>query len=378
MSARQGGVPVGTAQFDEIFGYDAANYLNWEQFCSQAIAAADRARLREQDRAAWAGERPAAIEFAFVRGNDDARRVAMREVDVVRDEAGRIVSLLDVIRDVTDLRLAEARSLELNRELELRVAQRTRELIDVNRELEAFAYSVSHDLRTPLRAIDWLAQAVLRDPAITASLDGRERIEAIVGSVTHMSELVEDLLRFSRIGRQRLRRVEIDLNAVIALIIEDLRNANGKAPFRIEVGPLPPLRGDPTLVRTLFQNLLDNAVKFSRTTPGATIRVGSFLAENDPEGPPVYFVRDNGVGFDMRFADKLFGVFQKLHKRQSFGGTGIGLAIVQRVAHRHGGTVWASSTPGQGATFFFRLGESLDSSQSEKPGRDAGAERPMS
>jgi PAS domain S-box-containing protein len=358
----------GSPQFHAIFGVESDGVGDWADFWREAVSADDRARLAVQDAAVWAGEEPHPIEFGFVRGLDGAHRVARREVDIVRDEAGEPVALIGVASDVTELRLAEARARELNRELELRVALRTEQLQLANGELQAFAYSVSHDLRTPLRAIDWLAHSLIEQYAPSLEAECRDRLLAITASVAHMSELIEDLLAYSRIGRQRLRRSEIDVAALVADLARELRNAYPDKTFVLDCGALPTVRGDPTLIRMVFQNLLDNALKFSRSSQSCRIEIGCRNDGPDGAQTPVFHVRDNGVGFDPRFADKLFGVFQKLHKPQDFPGTGIGLAIVQRIVHRHGGTIWAQAAPNEGATFSFTLPD-------RRSGPAAGAER---
>ncbi|MDE8654015.1 sensor histidine kinase [Novosphingobium album (ex Liu et al. 2023)] len=246
---------------------------------------------------------------------------------------------------------AQAAEVELERQME----SRTGDLVAANRDLEAFAYSVSHDLRAPLRAIEWLAQSVLRDEAPSLAPVVAERLAMIGRSVDQMNDLIEDHLALARIGRHKLRRGTVDTPGLVADILRDLRHANADIDFHVELGDLPDLRADPTLVRLVFQNLLENAVKFSRLRDRPEIQVGTLPVAAAPHGPPVYYVRDNGVGFDMRFADRLFDAFQRLHARQAFDGSGIGLAIVQRIVDRHGGRIWAESSVDAGATFYFTL-----------------------
>lgn len=239
-------------------------------------------------------------------------------------------------------------------DLDESVVERTMQLEEANKELEAFAYSVSHDLRAPLRGIDGFSQ-VLAD-----ELEGRLTPEAdrylyrIRFNAQRMQELIDDLLRFSRLSRQELRHERIDPNR----IVHDLRHLMEADPKAVrcqwKVADLPACHGDPGLVRQVFSNLLDNARKYSAAREVPTIEIGASQTNADPNSI-TYYVRDNGVGFDMAYADKLFGVFQRLHRAEEYEGTGVGLATVQRIVRRQGGQVWAESAPDSGATFYFTL-----------------------
>jgi signal transduction histidine kinase len=240
----------------------------------------------------------------------------------------------------------------LNAELEQRVLDRTAALEAANAELEAFSYSVSHDLRAPLRHVAGFAQMLTRTGA--AKLDGKERhyLDTILTSAQEAGRLIDDLLSFARMTRAELQWARVDTGAVVR---EAKAEASSNAPGRAvswRLGSLPEVRGDREMLRQVFANLLSNAIKYSRDRTPAEIEVGS--APRD-DGTIVFFVRDNGVGFDMRYAGKLFGVFQRLHRSDEFEGTGIGLANVRRIVQRHGGEVWAKAEPGLGATFFFSL-----------------------
>ncbi|WP_374571164.1 PAS domain S-box protein [Phenylobacterium sp.] len=350
------GALTGTPQFYRIFGLEPAGPDDWNDYWSQAVSEEERARIESHSDAAKQGERPKPVEFEFLR-KDGARRVALRDADVVFDERGRPTALLGVIRDVTDLRMAEARSRTLNRELEARVRSRTAQLEAANRELEAFSYSVSHDLRAPLRAIDGFSRILLDEHVDELSPKAQHCLEVVRVSTLQMSHLIDDLLSFSRIGRQKLRRVSVDVEEIARQVAADLRSAEPERRVEMRIGSLPSARGDPMLVRLVLQNLLENAFKYTRGRSTAKIEVGC-VAQDDPgEEERVYFVRDNGVGFDMRFANKLFGVFQRLHSPEDYEGTGVGLAIVQRIIQRHGGQVWADAKPGRGAMFCFSLGD---------------------
>jgi len=248
-------------------------------------------------------------------------------------------------------RRAEEEVRALNAELEERVRARTAELETSIREMEAFSYSVSHDLRAPLRAID--GYSALLDSEASASLDAeaRELLRKIRASARTMSTLIDELLEFSRTGRSELRRARLDMGEIVRSAFEQLTTPEDRERVELRVGPLPPADGDPALVRHVVTNLLSNALKFSSHGEHPIVEVGS----REEGGRVVYFVKDNGAGFDMKYVDKLFGVFQRLHSPSEFPGVGVGLAIVQRIVARHGGTVSATGRVGEGAEFTFSL-----------------------
>jgi len=263
------------------------------------------------------------------------------------DEDGRFAGYRGVGRDVTEAVLAEQEIRRLNESLEQRVRERTAALEAAVRELEAFSYSVSHDLRAPLRAIGGFAQLLAEDEAPRLSGKGREMLAVIGRNTQRMGELIDALLMLARVSRSELHRAALDLGGIAASAAEELRRTYPSA--QVEIGPLPAARGDPALVRQAVVNLLENALKYSSRAPAPRVEVG--WSERDG----AYFVRDNGVGFDMAQAGKLFVAFQRLHAEAEFAGSGIGLAIVERIVLRHGGRVWATSAPGAGATFSFTL-----------------------
>jgi two-component system sensor kinase len=257
---------------------------------------------------------------------------------------------------------------KLNVELEERVRERTRELQEANRELEAFSYSVSHDLRAPLRAIDGYARILVEDHATQFDAEGERVLGTICAQARHMGRLIDDLLAFARAGRQELIVGRVDMAALARAVGAEVAQQDAGRAATLAVAALPPARGDERLLRQVLTNLLANAWKFTRATPDAHIEVGA----RGEAGAVTYFVRDNGAGFDMAYADKLFGVFQRLHSAEEFEGTGVGLALVQRIVQRHGGRVWAEATVNGGATFYFTLSAAVGEEHHEGCGDSAG------
>jgi light-regulated signal transduction histidine kinase (bacteriophytochrome) len=243
----------------------------------------------------------------------------------------------------------------LNDELEQRVAQRTTELNNANRELEAFSYSVSHDLKAPLRAIHAYGRLLARDHEERLDSDGREILNKMIASAKQMAEKIDGLLILSRMMRDDLKREPIDLSQMASQVLELLQAGDSERVVTCDIAEGLVTKGDPAMLRNLLENLLGNAWKYSAKKQYARIQVG---AENR-SGETVFFVRDNGAGFNMRFANKLFVPFQRLHPPSEFQGHGIGLATVQRIVHRHKGRIWAEAEEGQGATFYFTLGVPL-------------------
>jgi light-regulated signal transduction histidine kinase (bacteriophytochrome) len=249
---------------------------------------------------------------------------------------------------VLEERAAEIK--QLNAELEQRVAERTEQLEGANKELESFSYSVSHDLRTPLRAIDGFSRILLDDYAGKLDDEGKRLLNVVRDNTSRMGQLIDDILKFSRTGRLELAFSEIDMEGLAREVYAELRPSAGDE-LQVVIGHIPPAIGDLSMMRQVFVNLLSNAIKFSHTRKDAKIVVGNSVGENET----IYYVKDNGAGFDMQYADKLFGVFQRLHGVTEFEGTGIGLAIVKRIITRHGGRVWAEGKVNEGATLYFAL-----------------------
>ncbi|MBP9146174.1 MAG: PAS domain-containing protein [Thermoanaerobaculia bacterium] len=247
--------------------------------------------------------------------------------------------------------LSAWRSERKREEAEAALVRKTAELETANKELEAFSYSVSHDLRAPLRAIDGYGRILLEDYESRLDPEGRRLLGVISGETRRMGQLIDDLLAFSQLSRRKLEASDIDMAAMARAVFDEQAGHAPQRVFRLELQPLPPAHGDPAMIRVALGNLLSNAIKFTKPRNPAVIEIGSRLED----GQAVYYVKDNGVGFDMRYAHKLFGVFQRLHSTEEFEGTGVGLALVQRVVHRHGGRVWADGKVDEGATFYFSL-----------------------
>jgi signal transduction histidine kinase len=258
------------------------------------------------------------------------------------DEIGRLAASFNAMAEEV------RRSHQL---LEQRVAERTTALQDANRELESFSYSVSHDLRAPLRAVDGFAAILEEDHGRELSSDARRYLVRIRTSAQQMGALIDDLLAFSRLGRQPVSRSQVDLEDLARTVVEEACRLERRDPAEVALGSLPPVLGERSMIRQVFVNLVQNALKFTRDRRSAGIAIGSSVLD----GETIYYVQDDGVGFDMRYADKLFGVFQRLHPAEEFEGTGVGLAVVKRVVERHGGRVWAESAPDAGATFYFTI-----------------------
>lgn len=269
-----------------------------------------------------------------------------------RDEQGRTIGTFGISRDITERKGVEESVRRINTQLEAQAAQ----LEQANRELESFSYSVSHDLRAPLRHIEGYVELLGRHAGATLDEKSRRYLRTVKETVTEMAVLIDDLLSFSRMSRVELRRALVPLDELVTETIVGLERETEGRNIEWQREPLPAVRGDPGLLKQVFVNLVSNALKYSRPRDPARIEIGSKPAAN---GEPVFFVRDNGVGFDMKYADKLFGVFQRLHHADEFEGTGIGLANVRRIVMRHGGRIWAEAAPGAGATFYFTLNQSL-------------------
>jgi signal transduction histidine kinase len=271
-----------------------------------------------------------------------------------RDELGLLGDAFNAM--LTQIQSRDAALQQAHDELEQRVMERTAQLEAANHELEAFSYSVSHDLRAPLRAINGFARILLEEHGPYLGDDAQKYCQLMWDNALHMGQLIDDLLAFARLSRQALSKLPVAPADVVRQTLSDLRAMQGERRIDFRIGALPHCQADPALLKQVFVNLLANAVKFTSQREVAVIEVGC----REEGGEHVYFVQDNGVGFNMAYVDKLFGVFQRLHPADEYEGTGVGLAIVQRIIHRHGGRIWAEAAVNQGATFAFTLGGATD------------------
>lgn len=274
-------------------------------------------------------------------------------ISPVKNAAGAVTGAATIYRDVSERNRITEQIRQLHADREQRVAERAAELEATNRELEAFSYSVSHDLRSPLRAIDGFSRILLRDYGQSLPTKAQTLLNSIRDNTQRMGGLIADLLSFSRLSRQALNKQMVDNVALVKLCVEELRFERAGRRIVFEFGQLPLCYADPVLLKQVWTNLISNAIKYTTHASDAAIQISGEIAASSRE--IVFSVRDNGVGFDMRFADKLFGVFQRLHRSEDYPGTGVGLAIVQRIIHRHGGRVAAESQTGKGALFVFAI-----------------------
>jgi light-regulated signal transduction histidine kinase (bacteriophytochrome) len=276
----------------------------------------------------------------------------------IHDSKGRVLFNLALIEDITRRKSADETIRALNESLELRVEQRTQELADTvhqlgaaNKELEAFAYSVSHDLRAPLRSVDCFSQIVIEDHADKLDEEGVKYLQRIRVATKTMSQLIDDLLNLARISCTHLHREPVHLSSIALSIMNEWRDREPDRVMKADIAPDVQGPGDARLLRVVLNNLLGNAWKFTGKRQNACLEFGAASAR----GRTVYFIRDNGAGFDMTYSSQLFAPFQRLHQATEFEGTGIGLATVQRIIHLHGGSIWAEGIVGKGATFYFTL-----------------------
>jgi PAS domain S-box-containing protein len=332
-----------------MFGLKPEEVTGTEVQLFSLIHPDDHAACREALTRAFAGQGEYEIEFRILPPNRPLGWILARG-QAYRDARNQPVRLAGIVIDITERKLAEEEVLRLNSDLERRVRQRTAQLEATNKELESFSYSVSHDLRAPLRSIRGFSEMLLQRYRGKLDDRGGEFLRRASESADRMDALIEDLLKLSRVGRGDLRFQTVDLSQMAKNIMAELRQAEPKRAVKLSIAPGLHAAGDERLLHVMFENLLRNAWKFTAKQPKARIEFGV------TDGPAsAYFVRDNGAGFDRAHADKLFGAFQRLHSESEFPGTGVGLATVQRIINRHGGRVWAEGAVGQGATFYFTL-----------------------
>lgn len=345
---QRGRIVLANVQAHRLFAYPAGTLvgLSVDTLLPEALRAA-HARHRD----AYMGQprsRPMGAGLDLIGQRRDGTEFAVEiSLSPIPMDDRRLV--MAAIRDISDRKAAEAQIKGLNETL----ARQVTELAAVNRELESFSYSVSHDLRSPLRALDGFSQALVEDFGDTLPADALDHLRRIRAAAVRMGRLIDDLLALASVTRREMRRDAVDLSAIARGIADQLRRAEPGRSVDVVVADDLHALGDAQLLQIALQNLIGNAWKFTGQQGYARIEFSSTLEG----GELVYFVRDNGVGFDMQYADKLFGAFQRLHAANEFPGTGVGLATVQRVVLRHGGRIWADSHPGKGASFHFTLGE---------------------
>jgi len=342
----RGRIQLVNAQTERLFGYTRAELSGQrvEMLIPSRYQASHVTSREEYVRSPHPRAMGAGLEL-YGRHKDGNEIPVEVSLSPLQTEEGTLIS--SAIRDVSSRRRIEEEIRKLNSELRQKVA----ELSAANRDLESFSYSVSHDLRAPLRHIDGFARILKEEHASQLSEEGIRYLDRVLQAANHMGQLVDDLLNLARIGRKDMVRQRVRLDELVCEAMADLPPEVSERQIEWRIEPLAEAECDPGLVKLVLVNLLSNAVKFTKDRQPAVIEVGT----RDTEKGKAFVVRDNGVGFDPKYADKLFGVFQRLHRQEDFAGTGIGLATVQRIVHRHGGEVWAESAPGQGAAFFFTL-----------------------
>jgi signal transduction histidine kinase len=278
----------------------------------------------------------------------DRKDYSVRAKKMSDDELGLLTDSFNQM--LTEIQEQNKQIVTFNQKLEQNIAERTKQLESTNKELEAFSYSVSHDLRSPLRSIDGYSRILLEDYGNKLDDEGKRILHVVMRNAIRMGQLIDDLLAFSRIGKQSLTKVNLNLESITLGVIEELKATKSKA-VEFNVKSILPARGDSSMLRQVLTNLISNAIKYSMKKENPSVEIGSYMDKKFI----VYYVKDNGAGFDMRYYDKLFGVFQRLHSASEFEGTGVGLALVQRIVTKHGGKVWADAKLDHGATFYFSL-----------------------
>ena len=339
-----------SAGIEKIFGIPAKRVLDDPTSFWADIVEEDRAGIEEAQKRSAREMTLFDCAFRQRASTGEIKWVHVRSTPRRLDDGSTLWD--GVIADITERKRAEEKIRTLNAELERRVAERTAQLEAANKELEAFSYSVSHDLRAPLRHVQGFVEMLAHETGDQLSDKALHCLKTITDASREMGVLIDDLLSFSRMGRVQLRETTVRLDALVQETLRNLEDAQPSRTIVWKTSPLPPVQGDPSMLKLVLANLLGNAVKYTRPRDPAQIEIG---CSGEEEGRAILFVRDNGVGFDPHYAHKLFGVFQRLHRADEFEGTGIGLANVRRIIARHGGRTWAEGVLNQGATFYFTL-----------------------
>jgi len=330
---------------EELLGYSRKDLLSKNDYDFFPEEQADF--FMSKDKAVLAGGDVIDIPEEEIDTKNGKRWLHTRKIPI-KDGAGKPVYLLGISEDITENRAVDHEIKKLNRDL----SQSVMKLELANRELESFSYSVSHDLRAPLRAIRGYSKILMEDYSTKLEEDAKKIMAGIAGNAERMSQLIDDLLAFSRMGKKEMNMTVVNMNAVVRDSLQDVKASyNNHFQAEVTIHGLPPVSADYSLMLNVFTNLISNAVKYSGKVSSPFIEIDAY----QKNGENIYFVKDNGVGFDMKYYDKLFGVFQRLHSTAEFEGTGVGLALVKRIVTRHGGRVWAESEPGRGAAFYIAL-----------------------
>jgi PAS domain S-box-containing protein len=338
------------SKFYEIYGVQrgSMNTID-EHFENVYLDPVFREQIRKRVIADVASGEPARMHWENIPiTTKTGEKKVVTAINIPLSEQGLMIS---TVQDVTERWHAEDEIRKLNTELEERVTERTAQLESANKELESFAYSVSHDLRAPLRAIDGFSRILQQEYEHKLDDEGKRLLGIIRTSTNKMDHLITDILALSRVSRNQLNFLPIDMTALVNSVFDEIVSPEALERVAFKVSELPELKGDPILIRQVWTNLISNAIKYSQPEENPTIEINGVVKD----GNCTYSIRDNGVGFNPKYSDKLFGLFQRLHKESEFEGTGVGLAIVQRIVHRHGGQVWAEGEVGKGATFYFTI-----------------------
>lgn len=336
----------------ELFGLGSGSFEGGAEGLIELFHPQDRPAVAKAVEATLRHGKEFKVEGRVIYPDGSEHHLALRGKGVSDGPStAKSVRVMGVCLDITDRRRAEERIRRMNAELEERVLLRTSELTASHHEMEAFTYSVSHDLRAPLRHITAFAEILLEEFSAELTDEARDYLQRILRGTQSMSQLVDDLLNLARIGRQGLNLQKVRINEIIDEIVTEFQPELKDRIVVWKIEDIPEVSADPGLIRQVMANLLSNSIKYTRPRKEAKIEIGA----TSSSGEIVIFVRDNGVGFDMKFADKLFGVFQRLHRSEEFEGTGVGLALTERIVRKHGGRVWAESELGKGATFYFSV-----------------------
>jgi PAS domain S-box-containing protein len=348
------GATIWSPELEELYGITDGSGRYSSEFWLSFVHPDDLPAMRAALAKSFQDASPYAADFRITRRDGQLRWLSAR-ANVVTDASGRPQRLVGITLDITESKLAAERIYALNASLEARVTERTMELSSANKELESFSYSVSHDLRAPLRTIDGFSMALLEDCGDRLDETCQGHLQRIRTAAQRMGTLIDDLLHLSRVTRAQLSARPFDLSAMVTDVVTELRATQPERHNVVcQIQSALFATGDPQLLRVAIENLVNNAWKFTSKRSDALIEFGTA----QKNGETAFFVKDNGAGFDPAYADRLFGAFQRLHGAAEFPGTGVGLATVQRVIHRHGGRIWAESSLDRGATFFFTLPQS--------------------